>query len=84
MIIGLVTTAPSQWKKLSTSGPLTPGKRYLLSAGETDDLVRKHRTDDDDLIVLEQPPVDAHLHVEREPAAGELFDFRRRDCAQRR
>ena len=30
MIIGLVTTAPSQWKKFSTSGPLTPGKRYLL------------------------------------------------------
>ena len=30
MIIGLVTTAPSQWKKLRMSGPLTPGNRYLL------------------------------------------------------
>ncbi len=30
MIIGLVTTAPSQWKKFRMSGPLTPGKRYLL------------------------------------------------------
>src|SRR5438105_3998932 len=30
MILGLVTTAPSQWKKFRTSGPLTPGNRYLL------------------------------------------------------
>src|SRR5438876_1219662 len=30
MIIGLVTTAPSQWKKFRISGPPTPGKRYLL------------------------------------------------------
>src|ERR1051326_17335 len=30
IIIGLVTTAPSQWKKFSIAGPPTPGKRYLL------------------------------------------------------
>ena len=30
MIFGLVMMAASQWKKLRTSGPLTPGKRYLL------------------------------------------------------
>ena len=26
----LVITAPSQWEKLITSGPATPGKKYLL------------------------------------------------------
>ena len=30
MILGVVITAASQWKKCSTSGPDTPGKRYLL------------------------------------------------------
>ena len=30
MIIGFVTTAPSQWKKFRMSGPATPGNRYLL------------------------------------------------------
>src|SRR5205814_1723774 len=30
IIIGLVTTAPSQWKKFKSCGPATPGKRYLL------------------------------------------------------
>src|SRR5438046_1899732 len=30
MIIGLVQTAPSQWKKFKIFGPPTPGKRYLL------------------------------------------------------
>src|SRR5436190_4614910 len=30
IIIGLVTTAPSQWKKLRILGPPTPGNRYLL------------------------------------------------------
>ena len=30
MIFGVVITAPSQWKKFSTCGPATPGKRYLL------------------------------------------------------
>src|SRR6516162_2577728 len=48
MIMGLVITAPSQWKKLSTSGPLTLGKRYLLPPGKANHLVRKYRTDNDD------------------------------------
>src|SRR5215831_4147337 len=30
MIFGLVTTAPSQWKKFRIAGPPTPGKRYLF------------------------------------------------------
>src|SRR6185312_7188971 len=30
MIIGLVQTAPSQWKKFKIFGPPTPGNRYLL------------------------------------------------------
>src|SRR5689334_19660685 len=30
MIIGLVTTAPSQWKKFKICGPPTPGNKYLL------------------------------------------------------
>ena len=35
MIIGLVTTAPSQWKKFSTSGPADAGEEILVAAGET-------------------------------------------------
>ncbi len=30
MILGLVMTAPSQWKKFSSSAPQMPGKKYLL------------------------------------------------------
>ena len=30
IIIGLVTRAPSQWKKFNISGPLTPGNKYLF------------------------------------------------------
>ena len=58
MIIGLVTTAPSQWKKLSTSGPPTPGEEIFIAAGESNDLVREHRADDDDLVIFEEQPVD--------------------------
>ena len=30
MILGLVMTAPSQWKKFNKSPPQMPGKKYLL------------------------------------------------------
>ncbi len=48
MIIGLVTTAPSQWKKLRMLGAADAGEQVLVAAGEADDLVREHRADDDD------------------------------------
>ena len=49
-------TAPSQWKKFSSSAPPMPGNRYLLPPGKADHLVRKDRADDDQLIVVEDRP----------------------------
>ena len=87
MIIGLVTTAPSQWKKFKICGPAHAGEQIFVAAGKADDLVRKHRPDDDDLVVIEQHVVDLHRHVHREQAVGQFADFiggERADLFQRR
>ena len=47
------------------------GKQVFVAAGKPDHLVRENRPDDDDLVVVEEPAVDLHFHVEREQAAGQ-------------
>ena len=93
MIIGLVTTAPSQWKKFKMSRPGDAGEQIFVAAGKADDFMRKHRPDDDDLVVVKDAPVDLHRHIHRKQPAGELADFlprgsrrgsaARRDCPTR-
>lgn len=52
MTIGLVHTAPSQWKKSEILGLPTPGERYLLP-GNPRGLMRKDKPNDEELIVVE-------------------------------
>ena len=71
MIIGLVTTAPSQWKKFSTSGPLDSGEEIFVSPGKADDFVRKDRAADKDLVVIKQPRIDRHGHFHSKQTVGQ-------------
>ena len=81
MIIGLVMTAPSQWKKLRISGAADAGEEVLVAAGEADDLVREDRADDDELVVVEDRAVDRDRHVHLEQPAGQRADLVGRDRA---
>src|SRR5882762_5636188 len=75
MIIGLVTTAPSQWKKFRISGPATPGKRYLFppekpttSCGNTGPMMM-------DLLVIEEHSIDLHRHIHGEESVRKAADL---------
>src|SRR5437867_12070235 len=47
-------------------------KEILVDARKTDDLMGKDRADNDDLVVVEDQPVDLHRHIQGEQAAGEV------------
>ena len=51
------------------------GKQILVPAREADDLVRKHRSDDQDQVVFEDGAVDGDVDRLREQAPGELGDL---------
>ena len=58
------------------SGAGDAGEQILGAAGKADDFVREHRTADQDVVVLDDEPVERHRHVGSfEPAAGELRDL---------
>ena len=75
MIFGVVMTAPSQWKKFRISRPGHAGEEVLVAAGEADDFVGKDRSDDDDVVVVEQQLVDLDRHIHREQTAGQVADL---------
>jgi hypothetical protein len=68
MVRRLVITADIQWVKLITSGPLTPGKKYL-AAPEKPASRGEHRPTDDQVVIVEQPGVHLHRHVLAHQAA---------------
>jgi len=80
MISGLVTTAPSQWKKFRIA-VRHARKEILVAAAEPDDLMREHRADDDHLVIVEDQLVDFDRHVQGEQAVGQFADFIRREPA---
>ena len=73
----LVTSAPSQWVKWMISARRDAGKQVLRAAGEPGDLVRKHRTANQNVVVLDDEPVERDRHVLAQPTAGELRDLAR-------
>ena len=75
-------SAPSQCVKWMISGAAMPGKQVLRAAREADDLVRKHRSADEHVVVLDDEPVERDRHVLAEPAAGELGDLGRRESSR--
>ncbi len=79
----LVMSAPSQCVKWMISDAAMPGKEILGAAGESDDLVRKDRTADEHVVVLDDQTVEGDRHVLVQPAERELRDHRRRDRAER-
>ena len=77
MIIGLVHDGAEPVEEIQNLRPADAGEEIFVAAGEADHFVRKHRADDDDLVVIENEPVDFDGHIHREQTAGELADFLR-------
>ena len=53
MIIGLVHDRAQPVEKVQHLRARHPREKIFVSAGKTDDFVRENRSDDDDLIVIE-------------------------------
>src|SRR5437899_12298292 len=47
-------------------------EEIFVAAGKPHDLMRKNRTNDDNLVVIEQLSIDFHQHLHRKEAAGYL------------
>ncbi len=62
--------------------PGDAGEEVLVAAGHADDLVREDRPDDQRDVVVDDGPVQQHLHLEAEPALGQLLDPRRGNGAE--
>ena len=51
-----------------------PGEEILRAAREADDLVRKDRTADEHVVVLDDQPIERDRHVLLQPSEAELLD----------
>ena len=58
---------------MNTSGLVTKRKQAFVASGESYDLVRKNRADDDDLIMFKKPAIDVDWHVHGKQAATQLI-----------
>ena len=58
-------------------------EEVLRAAREADDLVRKHRAADEDVVVFDHQPIERDRHVLLQASEAELLDDRRGDCPQR-
>lgn len=56
-------------------------EKVFVASGKTDDFMREHRADDDDLVVFENLAIDLDGNVHGEKAVGELADFFGGECA---
>lgn len=68
-------TPASQWKKSRILGAADPGEQVFVPAGESDHLVGEDRSDDDKLVVVEDPSVDLDRNLHAETPAGDLVDL---------
>jgi len=59
-----------------------PGKQVLVAAGKAHHLVGKHRPANEQLIIFQDAPIQAHRHIHAQEAVGKRLDPRRRDGAQ--
>ena len=59
------------------------GEEILRAAREADDLVRKDRAADEDVVVFDDQPIERDRHVLLQASEAELLDHRRRDGPQR-
>ncbi len=59
-------------------------EEILRAAREADHFVREDRPADEDVIVVDDHPIERDRHVLLQTAEAELFDHGRRDCPQRR
>ena len=62
-------------EEIQNFGARDAGKKIFVAAGKADDFVRKHRADDNDLVVFEQQAVHVHFHRDGEKTIGKLRDF---------
>ena len=82
MIFGIGDDGAEPVEEVEDVRPADAGKKILVPAGKSDDLVRKDGADDDELVVVEDGAVDRNGHVHLEQAAGELADLACRDRAE--
>ena len=64
-------------KKIEHLWAANTGEDIFVAAGKPDDLVREHRADDDDLVVVEKLGVDLDRHVHLEQPSAQVTDLLR-------
>src|SRR6516165_4873020 len=72
---------PEPMKEVEHFWPANPREQVLVTPGTADHFVRKHRANDDDLIVLKDPAINIDGHVHRKQAAAFAFDLGGGNCA---
>ena len=78
-----VMSAPEPVREVNDLRRCDAGKQVLRSAGESGDLVRKHRAADEDVIVFGREAIQRDRHVLAQASAGELGDVARRNRPER-
>ena len=75
MIIGIRHHAAEPVEEIQNLRTANAGEQIFVAATEPDDFMREHRSDDDELVVIENPPVDLHRHIHREKPAGKFANL---------
>ena len=57
-------------EKIQNARAADSRKKIFISSRKPDDFVGKDRSDNDDLIVVKQKPVNLHRHIDRETTIG--------------
>ncbi len=69
-------------REMDDLGRRDPRKEVLRAAGEADHLVRKHRTADQDVVVLGDQAIERDRHVLPQTSAGQIRDLGGRNRAE--